>query len=75
MGSQNSREESEIKSLIDFQSPDIPSARIAGVLLDIEVELEDDRVEDDFPRITKNTDESYSLRISYDHPQRTITAR
>ncbi len=50
------------------------SPRVAGVLLDIEVELEDDQEEAAFPRLRKDTDESYSLRIRYDESQRTITA-
>ena len=58
-----------------LQSPDIRSPRIAGVLLDIEVELKSDGLEDEYPRVSKDMDESYSLRISYDHPQRTITAK
>ncbi len=47
---------------------------MAGILLDIVVELEHDSPEKDFPRLTKDTDESYSLKVSYSHQQRTITA-
>lgn len=51
------------------------SPRVAGILLDVEVELGQDNPERDFPRITKDTDEAYSLVVSYDHHQRTITAK